>query len=276
MPYAILRFQKKKAGGLASAYCHNERKKEAYKSNPNIKKERSKENYHLVEPTKTYHREAKDRIIQAGCRIRQNSVMMVETLITASPEFMRDLSKESEEEFFKRAYRFMVDKVGEQNIISAVVHKDEKTPHMHLSFCPITKDNRLSAKDILGNQKSLSQWQTDFHDYMSERWPELERGISSMETKRKHIPLWIFKSAERLDKQCSAVEKALQDINVINAKKKREDAINIIREWLPEVEQFISQVKFVDGYVRTLIRENTELISTVRKEQLKTREVEDI
>ena len=97
-----------------------------------------------------------------------------------------------------------------------------------------------------------------------------------METKRKHIPLWIFKSAERLDKQCSAIEKALQDINVINAKKKREDAINIIREWLPEVEQFTSQVKFVDGYVRTLVRENVELTSAVRKEKQRTSEVEDI
>ena len=47
----------------------------------------------------------------------------------------------------------MADKVGKQNIISAVVHREEKTPHMHLSFCPITKDNRLSAKDILEIKK---------------------------------------------------------------------------------------------------------------------------
>jgi hypothetical protein len=72
---------------------------------------------------------------------------------------------------------------------------DEKTPHMHLSFCPITKDNKLSAKLILGNQAQLSKWQTDFHKHMSARWPELERGVSSMITKRKHIPVWLFKQA---------------------------------------------------------------------------------
>ena len=42
MPYAILRFQKRKAGGVAACERHNERKKEAYKSNPDIDMERSK------------------------------------------------------------------------------------------------------------------------------------------------------------------------------------------------------------------------------------------
>lgn len=48
MPYAILRFQKRKAGSVAACERHNERKKETYKSNPDIDTQRSKENYHLV------------------------------------------------------------------------------------------------------------------------------------------------------------------------------------------------------------------------------------
>lgn len=47
------------------------------------------------------------------------------------------------------------------NVVSAVVHMDEKTPHMHLAFVPLTKDNCLSAKEILGNRVSLSKWQDD-------------------------------------------------------------------------------------------------------------------
>ena len=50
MPYAILRFQKRKAGSVAACERHNERKKEAYKSNPDIDMECSKYNYHLVPP----------------------------------------------------------------------------------------------------------------------------------------------------------------------------------------------------------------------------------
>jgi hypothetical protein len=48
MPYAILRFAKKSAGRVASCYAHNERKKEVYKSNPDINPERKSENYHLI------------------------------------------------------------------------------------------------------------------------------------------------------------------------------------------------------------------------------------
>lgn len=92
MPYAILRFQKRKAGGVAACERHNERKKEAYKSNPDIDMERSKNNYHLIAPPKyTYKKEINRMVAEAGCRTRKDSVMMVETLITASPEFMNQL-----------------------------------------------------------------------------------------------------------------------------------------------------------------------------------------
>ena len=81
MPYAILRFQKRKAGGVAACERHNERKKEAYKSNPDIDMERSKNNYHLVRPPRyTYKKEINRMVAEAGCRTRKDSVMMVETL----------------------------------------------------------------------------------------------------------------------------------------------------------------------------------------------------
>ncbi len=71
---------------------------------------------------------------------------------------------------------------------------------MHLCFVPITPDNKLSAKAILGNQKSLSEWQTAYHERMSARWNQLERGQSSMETKRKHIPTCL-PDAEKFSKE---------------------------------------------------------------------------
>ena len=101
MPYAILRFQKRKAGGVAACERHNERKKEAYKSNPDIDMERSKDNYHLVNPPRyTYKKEINRMVAEAGCRTRKDSVMMVETLITASPEFMNQLPPEEQKEYF--------------------------------------------------------------------------------------------------------------------------------------------------------------------------------
>ena len=152
MPYAILRFQKRKAGGVAACERHNERKKEAYKSNPDIDMERSKDNYHLVNPPRyTYKKEINRMVAEAGCKVRKDSVMMVETLITASPEFMNSLPPEEQKTYFQTALDFISERVGKQNILSAVVHMDERTPHMHLCFVPLTPDNKLSAKSILAN-----------------------------------------------------------------------------------------------------------------------------
>lgn len=253
MPYAILRFQKRKAGGVAACERHNERKKEAYKSNPDIDMERSKNNYHLIAPPKyTYKKEINRMVAEAGCRTRKDSVMMVETLITASPEFMNQLPPEEQKAYFQTALDFISERVGKQNILSAVVHMDERTPHMHLCFVPITPDNKLSAKAILGNQKSLSEWQTAYHERMSSRWNQLERGQSSMETKRKHVPTWLYKLGGRLDKQYEEIVSALSDINAFNAGKKRDKALDLLSAWLPNVEKFSKEIGKQQAYIDSL------------------------
>lgn len=253
MPYAILRFNKRKGGSVASCERHNERKKEAYKSNPDIDIERSKLNYHLIPPHNyTYKKEINKLIENANCRLRKDSTVMVETLITASPEFMNTLPVEEQREYFERAFNFISERIGKQNIISAVVHMDEKTPHMHLSFCPIVEGKRLSAKDILGNQKTLSQWQTDYHECMNSRWSELERGQSSLETKRKHIPTWLFKLGGRLDKQHEEIINALSDINAFNAGKKRDKAVDLLSKWIPDMDRFSNEVRKVTEHIRNL------------------------
>ncbi len=253
MPYAILRFQKRKAGGVAACERHNERKKEAYKSNPDIVVERSKYNYHLVPPPRyTYKKEINRKVAGAGCRTRKDSVMMVETLITASPEFMNSLPPEEQKEYFQTALDFISERVGRQNILSAVVHMDEKTPHMHLCFVPITPENKLSAKAILGNQKSLSEWQTAYHERISSRWNQLERGQSSMETKRKHIPTWLYKLGGRLDKQYAEIVSALSDINAFNAGRKRDKALEMIAAWIPDVEKFSRELSRQSAYIDRL------------------------
>jgi alkylhydroperoxidase family enzyme len=141
---------------------------------------------------------------------------------------------------------------------------DERTPHMHLTFCPITPDKRLSAKKILGNPAQLSQWQTDYHAYMSQQWPELERGISAQITKRKHIPVWLFKSAERLDKQFADVSAALEGINPMNAKKKRDSAMRVLERWMPEAVKFTARLSDYGDYIKTLERSESELTQRVQ------------
>lgn len=253
MAYTILRFKKDKGGAIAGCERHNERKKEAYKSNPDIDMNKSKENYHIIHaPQYTYSRKIKELIKEYGCKTRKDSVKLVETLITASPEFMNRLSKGEQREYFERAVKFMKDEIGEDRIISAVVHMDEATPHIHLVFCPINKDGKLSAKSILGNQKSLSEWQTRYYNYMHERWNELERGKSAQETKRKHIPTWLFKLADNLDNLYNQLLKKIENINMIGMKKNKEEAIGLLSEFVPKAEKFSAKVNSYKDYINEL------------------------
>ena len=237
MAYAILRFAKHKGGASKALSAHHERTKEIYASNPDIDKSRTVQNYHLIAPRWSYGQEIRHRIRMAGCRVRKDSVKFVDTLVTVSPEFAKAHDAEMPE-YFNRAFEFLKERVGEENIISAVVHMDEKTPHMHLCFVPLTKDKRLSAKEILGNKKNMIRWQDDFYACMSERWPELERGAPAVETKRRHLtPQW-YKKVTAMDAKLVKLETALNGINVLNAGKKREEAVALLAQLLPEVESF--------------------------------------
>ena len=242
MAYAILRFAKHKGGASKALSAHHERTKEIYASNPDIDKSLTVQNYHLIAPRWSYEQEIRHRIRMAGCRVRKDSVKFVDTLVTVSPEFAK--AHESEmPEYFNRAFDFLKERVGEENIISAVVHMDEKTPHLHLCFVPLTKDKRLSAKEILGNKESMIRWQDDFYACMAERWPELERGAPAVETKRRHLtPQW-YKKVTAMDAKLEKLETALNGINVLNAGKKREEAVETFKQLLPEVESFQAEIQ---------------------------------
>ena len=159
--HAILRFEKHKGNPARPLEAHHERQKEQYASNPDIDTSRSKYNFHIVKPEGRYYHFIQSRIEQAGCRTRKDSTRFVDTLITASPEFFKGKSPKEIQAFFQRAAAFLIGRVGRDNIVSAVVHMDEKTPHLHLTFVPLTKDNRLCAKEIIGNRANLTKWQDD-------------------------------------------------------------------------------------------------------------------
>ena len=63
-----------------------------------------------------------------------------------------------------------------------------------------------------------------------------------METKRKHIPTWLYKLGGRLDKQYAEIVSALSDINAFNADKKRDKALELLSAWLPDVEKFSKEI----------------------------------
>ena len=152
-----MRFAKYKGPEIGNIEAHNERTKEKYASNPDVDTSRSKYNFHLVKPPGKYRAESERQIAAAGCRTRKDSIRMIETLFTASPEFFKGKKRAEIRVFFEEALHFLEQHQSKETIISAVVHMDEKTPHMHLCFVPLTEDGRLSAKDIMGNKNNKKE-----------------------------------------------------------------------------------------------------------------------
>ena len=241
--FAILRFAKYKGPEISNIEAHNERTKEEYASNPDIDKSRSHLNFHLLEPDRKYRAEAERQIKDAGCRTRSDSVRLVEALVTATPEFFKGKKKAEIKAYFQEALDFIREHQDQKTIISAVVHMDEKTPHMHLSFVPLTADGRLCAKEIVGNKKKLTQWQDRFWEHMVKKYPDLERGESASETGRDHIPPRVFKEMARLTKQAERLDMLLSDVKLSNYKERTAQVMAFLDKYIPDVAAMETQMK---------------------------------
>ena len=257
--YAILRFAKYKGPEIGHIESHNERTKEKYASNPDVDTARSHLNFHLVTPQCKYRAEAEKQIAEAGCRTRSDSVRVVEALMTASPEFFKGKKKGEIKAYFQEALDFIREHQDPKTIISAVVHMDEKTPHMHLCFVPLTADKRLSAKEIVGNKKKLTQWQDRFWEHMVKKYPDLERGESASETGRDHIPPRLFKEAVHLNRMKEQILKLMTDTNLLNKKSKMEELEALLDKYVPATEALRTKLRKYDKAYKALSDENSAL-----------------
>ena len=257
--YAILRFAKYKGPEISGIEAHNERTKEKYASNPDIDPSRTHLNFHLIKPERKYRAESECQIAEAGCRTRSDSVRVVEALITATPEFFKGKKRAEIREFFNEALEFIKQNQAPETIISAVVHLDEKSPHMHLCFVPLTEDKRLCAKEILGNKKKLTQWQDKYWEHMVKKYPDLERGESASETGRTHIPPRLFKEAVHLNRMKDQIIAILNDSNPFNKKSKAEELEALLDKYIPGVEAMRTKLKKYDKTYKELTAENAEL-----------------
>lgn len=127
-----------------------------------------------------------NREIQAaGAKARSNSVMALDTIYTASANFFQGKTNAENDKFFQDCLKFHENHFG--HIISAVVHYDETTPHLHVISVPLTKDGRLSARDVIGNKAKMSKTQDAFFEQVG-RGYGLERGIHmDGQEKKQHI-----------------------------------------------------------------------------------------
>ena len=250
--YAIMRMEKRKLAAVGRICKHNERLKKEYKSNPDIDPGKRELNYHIIRPNTTYRNAVLKRIEEAGARRRKDSVVLQDCFIGATPDWIKAKTAKEQEAYFRYAAEFFAKKIGKENIVSAVVHMDEATPHMHLCFVPITANGRLSSKDIVGGPTGLSKWQDEFYEHMAERYPDLTRGTPARVSHRQHIPVYMFKNAGLLYDHYEEIVQAIKDIGVINSSKKKDAAIALLGRYAPEMAKLKEQLKATDKQISYL------------------------
>lgn len=267
MSYAIIRNTKYKRENLKGIFRHNERRNKNY-SNENIDKEKSYLNYSLKSPQYSYEKEfdrIKEKYNLKG-QIKTVSNIACEYIITSDHDYFERIGEEETKRYFETAYKFVAEykELGEQYIMSAKVHMDEQTPHMHLVFLPVvhTQDkkgneiDKLACSEFWKAKDSYRQLQDAFYKHMVENGFDLQRGLPKEETNREHYSVEEYKKITNF-KQTKEILNNMKlelpdilditDININRLSKKRDEKI------LEEI------IKPKDNVIQNLYQDNMNL-----------------
>jgi len=210
MSSCILRVEKlHQKGEFSASAAHLTRERECKNADP----EKLHLNKNLYGAKKVAHavQLRDERLALSDRKVRNDAVTCLEYVITASPEWYKDRSQKEIDQYHKSSLEWIKAKHGAENVIQAVVHMDEKSPHMHVMVIPlvnqVTKKGKevytLNAKAFTGNSILLSQMQDDFHDSVAKQMG-LERGQKG--STRHHQRVKSFYGSLELERLAPAVE----------------------------------------------------------------------
>lgn len=291
MSYAIIRNAKYKRENLMAVYRHNERKNKNY-SNKDIDKTKTYLNYSLKDPEFNYVKEF-DKIIKKydlKGQIKTVSNIACEYMITSDSDFFKRIGEEETKRYFATAYKFVSEykDLGEKYIISAKVHYDEKSPHMHLIFLPVVhtvdkKGNfidKLACSEFWKAKDSYRQLQNAFFEYMVENGFDLQRGLPKEETERMHYTLKEYKNItnfEKIKEQLQSIKLELPavpditDIHVNRLSKKRDEVI--LEEIIKPKDKLINELYHDNFLMQQALLRNTKLVEKAEKYQKERTEI---
>ncbi|MRX78962.1 hypothetical protein GJU39_23140 [Pedobacter petrophilus] len=182
MGFAVFHIEKVTTGA-GSLGAHIDRSSGQEYTYKNADPNRLQENIHYDcgNSTKMKLNEAIDLRIKSAYTgkkaLRKDAVKGLSMVFTGSHEEMKKIFSD---ENFKNTWLnanldFVKNEFGVENIVRFSLHMDEKTPHIHAVVVPLTKDGRLSAKEVMGDRTAMSERQTRYADQMQPFG--LERGI---------------------------------------------------------------------------------------------------
>lgn len=272
MSYAIIRNEKLTRAKAMGAYRHNERKAKNH-SNKNIDSSKTELNYYIKKNELSYIKEF-DRIKEKynlKVQIRSNSIIMCEMIFTSAPKFFDEIGYQESKRYFQESYNFICNykNLGEENIISAVVHIDEDTPHMHLLFIPVvhTKDkqgnkiDKVCSRDFWKGKNSYRDLQNAYFKHISEKGFNLERGELVEITNREHFSIQEYK-------QITNYENTKQILKDIKLELPETPDIKDIKKIMLNRDEKIENeiIKPKDELIQKLYQENVSLHKELSKQ----------
>jgi hypothetical protein len=183
--------------------------------NQNIDRERSHQNYNLAPDRPGGQIEfIRRRTSEVKCLKRDDVNVMCSWVVTLPQGFSR------EKEFFKESYRFLSERYGKDNVVSAYVHMDEKQPHMHFAFVPVVVGKngkeKVSAKELL-TKMELKRFHPDLKNSL-EHALDQEVPILNGATVNGNRTVSELKSEETIVRARDAAEKAMQEAEKVKGK----------------------------------------------------------
>ena len=247
MSYLVLHMDKFKKDAIRGIQSHNRRERESH-SNPDIDYSRSTGNYDLHESASDNYAQAiQNRIddLLLVKAVRKDAVRMCGLIVTSDKAFFDALTPEETRRFFEESKAFLTEFVGAENVVSAMVHMDEKTPHMHFLHVPVTPDGRLNANKIYTRQ-SLRKLQAELPAHLQSRDFVIERGVEQTpDSAKRHLDTREFKQ------QQEALEKLIQE---------SEETSRNSRQLISALEQREEELrKCIEEYERQALREDSSL-----------------
>ena len=279
MSYAIIRNEKLTRVEAQGAYIHNARRSKGH-TNKDIDNGRTHLNFYCKKNEQTYIKEF-DRIkkeYDLKGHIRSNSIILCEMMITSDNEFFDKIGLEETKRYFKESYKFVCNykNLGEKYIVSAVVHLDETTPHMHLIYIPVihTKDkegneiDKICARDFWRGRDSYRDLQNEFHKYITSKGFELERGLPIEETGAKHEKIENLKKVTNFEN----TKKVLENVKLELPEIPNINDIKLIKLNKEKVENEIIKPK--DELIQELYQDNITLHRELSKQAKVVNEAE--
>lgn len=257
MSYCIMHVAKRHRQDIGGLQKEANREMADDKYNNNVNPGKSQENIYLVQ-SDNWYRDIHVKLDQHRIRhVRKDAVMSITGLYSASPDWFKDSSRCDMIAYFEDCLRFHECHYGP--VISAVVHLDETTPHLHICSVPITPDGRLSAKELVGNRSNMTRLQTRFAVEVG-RMYGMKRGEErSADAYRKHKTeqeYVIGKNNESISEQQKAIMQGLQELH--DMEKRRQSLMRRIDTAHKELQRYIQE-----GIASNVQMQLDELINAV-------------